>query len=261
MVAILVTRGIERFGGLLGGVMGTIPSTIVPASIGFAVSARGPEALAAALAVTPVGMLLNAAFLWLWRVLPGRLPASSLGRRLALMTAISLSFWGAGAALVAEALSLARARGLPLVGLGWACTALIGLAGVLACLRLPEAPRGSRSVGVGTALARGILAALAVGCAMALNRYGGPVAAGMASVFPAIFLTTMVSLWLAQGEAVPAGAVGPMMLGASGVSVYAMLAARWMPGMGPWIGSFSAWMVAVLGVNVPAALWLRRRVR
>ena len=39
-----------------------------------------------------------------------------------------------------------------------------------------------------------------------------------------IFLTTMVSLWLSQGEAVPSGAVGPMMLGASSVAVYALLA-------------------------------------
>ena len=35
---------------------------------------------------------------------------------------------------------------------------------------------------------------------------------GIFSIFPAIFLTTMVALTLAQGVQVQAGAVGPMML-------------------------------------------------
>ena len=35
VVATLVTIAIEKFGGTLGGVLGTIPTTIVPASYGF----------------------------------------------------------------------------------------------------------------------------------------------------------------------------------------------------------------------------------
>lgn len=261
MVAILVTRGIERFGGLLGGVMGTLPSTIVPASLGFALNARGDEALAAALAVTPAGMLLNAGFLWLWRAMPPRLPPMSLGRRLALMTTVSLTFWGLGAALLSLGFGALRAAGGSIVAAGWIATALLGVVGVVACLKLPDAPAGHRAVSPGAAMARGVLAALSVGAAMAFSVWGGPIAAGMASVFPAIFLTTMVSLWLSQGEAVPAGAVGPMMLGASGVALYAMLAGRWMPALGPWLGALSAWLVAVGGVNAPAAFWLHRRAR
>lgn len=252
-----MASAIERWGGLLGGALGTLPSTIVPASIGFAVSGRGEEALATALAVTPAGMLLNAGFLWLWRVVPARLPARSLGTRLAMMTAISLGVWSAGALLLAVLIE--ALPGSARVGAGWVASALLLGVGLLACRRLPPAPPGHRPISPGMALARGVLAAVAVGSAMALNRVGGPVVAGMASVFPAIFLTTMVSLWLAQGEAVPAGAVGPMMLGASGVAVYAMLAARWMPAWGPGWGALAAWVVAVAGVNVPAAVWLARR--
>ena len=44
----------------------------------------------------------------------------------------------------------------------------------------------------------------------------------MASVFPAIFLTTMVSIWLSQGEAVQSGA-NLMMLGSSSVALYLCL--------------------------------------
>ena len=34
IVAILVTVSIEKFGGLIGGVLGTVPSTIIPAAAG-----------------------------------------------------------------------------------------------------------------------------------------------------------------------------------------------------------------------------------
>jgi hypothetical protein len=36
LVAILVTIGVEKCGGVVGGVLATVPSTIVPASIGWA---------------------------------------------------------------------------------------------------------------------------------------------------------------------------------------------------------------------------------
>ncbi|MCP4793368.1 MAG: hypothetical protein GY882_08585 [Actinomycetia bacterium] len=40
-------------------------------------------------------------------------------------------------------------------------------------------------------------------------------------MFPAIFMTTMVGLWLSQGPDVPLGAAGPMLLGSTSVAVYA----------------------------------------
>ncbi|HMV68612.1 MAG TPA: hypothetical protein PKA64_17305, partial [Myxococcota bacterium] len=93
-VAIGASVAVERLGGRTGGMVASLPSTIVPSAIGL--YAEGdPAHLRAALAMVPVGMLLNAAFLWLWRVVPPRLPAWSLGRRLGLMTAISTTAWGA----------------------------------------------------------------------------------------------------------------------------------------------------------------------
>jgi Zn-dependent protease with chaperone function len=114
-------------------------------------------------------------------------------------------------------------------------------------------------VGPGALAARGLLAALAIGAAVELAPRAGPTVAAMAAVFPAIFLTTMLSLWLSQGRAVQAGAVGPMMLGASSVGAYALLAAITMPRLGPAAGAALAWAGAVAGVTAPAAAWLRRR--
>ena len=109
-----------------------------------------------------------------------------------------------------------------------------------------------------TLLCRGLLAAGAIGAAVFLAAVGGPLAAGVAAVFPAIFLTTMVSLWVSQGEAVQAGAVGPMMLGSTSVAVFCVLAAWTIPTLGVGWGTVSAWLGATLGATLPAWLWLHR---
>lgn len=259
VVAILVTVAIERWGGRVGGLLGTLPSTIVPAAWGIHASSSGDDAFRSAMFGVPPGMFLNAVFLWMWGVLPGRLPPGSLGRRLAMMTLLSLGVWlGLAVALVLglDALgpSLPTRAG---VGLG-AFLALVGV-GAAASRRRRAAPRGTRRVPLAVLLSRGVVAGLAITGAVLLAEWGGALAAGVASVFPAIFLTTMVSLWLSQGEAVPAGAVGPMMLGSSSVAAFALVAAWGHPVLGPGLGSLLAWGLAALLVTGPAVLWLQTR--
>ena len=68
---------------------------------------------------------------------------------------------------------------------------------------------------------------------------------------PRHFLTTMVSLWWTHGEAVGAGAVGPMMLGGTSVSGFAIGAAMLIPTFGVGVGSTVVWLTAVAGITVP----------
>ena len=102
----------------------------------------------------------------------------------------------------------------------------------LATRRYCPAPRGKNKVGITILSSRGIAAAIAIGVAVWLSQQGSPLLAGIASVFPAIFLTTMVALWISQGEEVPSGAVGPMMLGSMSVSLYALVATVLIPSFG-----------------------------
>lgn len=258
LVAIGATVAIERWGGRLGGVLGSVPTTIVPASLGIAASSDGAPAFQQAMLAVPAGMLLNALFLWSWRALPPRLPAWGLGSRLALMVALSLSGWALGAVVVVRGGAAWRGAGLPMGALGIGTTLALLLAGLAACLRPLPAPRGARRVGLVTLLGRGLLAATAIGTSVLVAATGQPLLAGIASVFPAIFLTTMLSLWLSQGQAVPVGAVGPMMLGSTSVATYALAASLALPALGPW-GALPAWLLATLGVSLPAGLWLRTR--
>ena len=91
LVAIAVTVAIEKFGGVIGGILGTIPTTIVPAAAFMWMAEPNSDAFDPAMGMVPVGMLLNAIFLWLWRVVPPRIPLWDFGKRLTIITTINLS--------------------------------------------------------------------------------------------------------------------------------------------------------------------------
>ena len=249
VVAIAVTVAIEKFGGKLGGLIGTLPTTIVPASIGFYVEA---EDFQKAMWAVPIGMAVNVLFLWSWRWLPSVTRGSA---RLMKVLLASLAIWTVTAC--ASVLLVGKmAFSLPI--LAWATTVCIAGAGVWACTRNPPSPQKARPVGLLALLSRGLVAGSAIAIAVLLSRQN-PLIAGVASVFPAIFLTTMVSLWIAQGEAFQASAVGPMMLGSTAVALYALIAVYTLPAWGVWVGTSAAWAGASLGATLPAWMWLQRQ--
>jgi len=259
VVATGVTVAIERFGGRIGGLLGTLPTTIVPASIGIWAQTEGPQAFQAAMDATPAGMLVDALFLWAWRALPPRLPEMRLGWMLTFMTVLTLGLW----LLIAWPTVLlgdgfAEGETLPFGLVSMALLVGVGIAGTLTST---PTPRGGNRVSKVTLVLRGLFAATAIGAAVWIADIAGPVAAGVASVFPAIFFTSMASLWLAQGHTVPAGAVGPMMLGSSSVGAYALYAHFLFPTLGPAMGAIVAWVAAVVSTTVPAWWWLEVRAR
>jgi hypothetical protein len=245
VVAIGVTVAVERLGGLLGGLVGTLPTTIVPAALGIHATASEHAFELAMYAVAPA-MFLNALFLLVWGALPPRLPSWSVAARLCTTLVVSLSLWGAGALGLVLVLR-------PRVTVITAIAATLGLAsaGIVATARTASTPRAKRRVSPIVLLARGTMAAVAIGGAVALSAMGGDVSAGVASVFPAIFLTTMVGLWLSHGETVPIGATGPMMVGSTSVAAYALVASMTLPTLGAWAGSAVAWILVAVMVQLP----------
>jgi len=256
VVATAVTVAIEKWGGLVGGLLGTVPSTIVPAGIGMYL-AGGEEALVVSMMVVPLGMLLNALFLGAWLVLPRwfsntshPLLWTSLGA-LALWCVMGIGVWFLLQNTVLGI--LLTEQEFAAVGL-----ALLFITAVWFNRRPQPTPKGSNTVSKTVLFARGSMAAAAIGVAVWMAGLGFPLLAGLASVFPAIFLTSMVALWLAQGPTVPQGAAGPMMLGGASVAVYANIAMWSLPAYGALVGSLIAWVGSVVGWSLPAFMVLRR---
>jgi len=253
-VAIAATVAVERLGGKFGGIIATLPSTIVPATWGFFAVSDGVPVKA--LAAIPMGMLVNAGFLWCWRAIPPRLPQWSMPKRLGAMVGISLFIW-LGLAITSM-LIVTQTNLNPLV-LGITALGLHLVLGIYSTWSFIPAPKGTRKVSIFALVSRGLLAAVAVGASVIIASSGFEVAAGIASVFPAIFLTTMVSLWWSQGQAVPLGAVGPIVLGSVVVSTYALLAIWTIDSFGVATGTIVAWVGSVLVCSIPSAIWLNRK--
>tara|TARA_B100001113_G_C20919502_1_gene539442 strand:- start:66 stop:284 length:219 start_codon:yes stop_codon:yes gene_type:complete len=70
----------------------------------------------------------------------------------------------------------------------------------------------------------------------------------------------MVSLWLAQGRAVPVGATGPMMIGSVSVSIYALTSIAIFPQFDAWIGGLISWILAVTFYSIPVGIWTWRTI-
>ena len=253
IVATLVTIAIEKFGGRTGGVLATIPTTIVPAALGM-FSISGEAEFAQSMSIVPLGMMVNAIFLLVWIHAPQRLGLSLVGT-----TILSLVVWmliGSLGLVVSSELQSSgiTALSFAISGLGF----LISL-GIWTTWTSRPAPKGSRSVRPSIFVLRGSAAATAIGIAVWFSSLSYPFVSGLVSTFPAIFLTSMIALWLAQGQDVPQGAAGPMMLGGASVGVYAVAAIVLFPMLGPVLGSIITWLISILAWTIPAYFYLQWR--
>ncbi len=259
IVAVLSTIAVERLGGTLGGVLSSIPTTIVPAAIGIWGAGDDVDGFRRAMAFVPIGILLNAGYLVLWRVIPAAVGRHTRSHLLLSTVVIALGAWLAvatGIMQLNEMVQPSVEQSLVVGAIAFATGIALGIA---ANLTPHPAPRGVRRVAPTILVVRGIAAALVIAFALVLKRAGLPVASGIASVFPVIFTTIMVATWLAQGAHVPTGAVGPMALGTLSVSTYALLAALLFPLMPVALAAFICWVAAIGLASIPAYLFLRSR--
>ena len=258
LVAIVVTVLIERFGGVVGGALGTVPTTIVPAVAGMA-AAQGEQELMDSLSVVPAGMLINAIFLSVWIYLPRATASLGSEMSLAVTTATALLAWAMFGMVTILCIGELSEYGTGPRTIGMIGIALTAVFGIVLGWKPYESPKGSREVSKSILLARGLMAATAIGASVWVAGLGYPLLAGLASVFPAIFLTSMVSLWISQGPSVPRGAAAPMLLGGGSVGVYSLVAMYSLEAHGIILGSIMSWVTAVAVWSMPSYIYLRWR--
>ena len=258
LVAIVVTVLIERFGGVVGGALGTVPTTIVPAVAGMA-AAQGEQELMDSLSVVPAGMLINAIFLSVWIYLPRATASLGSERSLAVTTATALLAWAMFGMVTILCIGELSEYGTGPWTIGMIGVALTAVFGIVLGWKPCESPKGSREVSKSILLTRGLMAATAIGASVWVAGLGYPLLAGLASVFPAIFLTSMVSLWISQGPSVPRGAAAPMLLGGGSVGVYSLVAMYSLEAHGIILGSIMSWVTAVAVWSMPSYIYLRWR--
>ena len=258
VVAIVITRLIEHFGGIVGGVLGTVPTTVVLLAFGFATTLTDDE-FRHSLFLVPMGMLINTFFLLVWRFLPPLLRRLKLsfGALVAALMAASSIVWcilASGSFLLNDRI-LHRDVDAVLVA-GVVSLVLVVAIGVFISLKHVDAPRGSKPVTWTMLLLRGFFAFGAITGTIFLGTFNSTLG-GIFATLPVLFMTTMVSLWVAQGSGVPTGATGPMVLGGLATPVYALAFAFIKPMIGMGLAFLASYAIAVLCVSIPTFLFLR----
>lgn len=215
-MAILVAILIEKFGGAIGSVIGTLPFTIIPAAyIIITEQSKTVDERVESLMACLYGMLsTDLLFLPSWRVIPPRLPRKwSNGLKSSVTSALSLLIWFMGAGFMLFLKSVVTKLGMTIWAFGVSILVFSALCAGAICWRLPPTPAGKNKVGFHVHFLRGICAAAAIFVSGVLSQTSLGVLAGAMITFPIIFLTTLVSVSLTQGPEVATGAIGPMTLG------------------------------------------------
>jgi len=235
------------------------PTSIIPSCVGFTAQSDTNGLIKACFTV-PAGMLLNAGFILLWRHLPAKLPLKyTKNERLIIMVIITVFAWIIAAFLFVIIMQFIQSGDQSIISVvvGILFFIIQLLTGIfLVYLKPKEAPKGKSKVPFLILLCRGFLAGIVVSVAVLLSKFND-IAAAMISIFPAIMLTSMISLWLSHGEQITVGAAGPMLTGTLSVSAYAMLFSIIEPYVGIIAAPFICYTFSITCFSIPIVLLLR----
>lgn len=270
-VIVLVSFLVDRCGGRIAGVLGTVPHVAVVGTVAFEASLNLHEFKVATFSMC-FGMFFSAVYLAIV-VLASRIV--STGRREqqgdaedAAKTAVDDSVLSSGryrmliivssglaaySILVAAVLAILRpkersaeqVRGLAVAALCLQC--MVGLALVWCC---PSSPRAKSRSPVWHFGARGIVTFALFMSAMAVSKTV-PALAGILVNLPLVTTVVLVTVWLSHGETVALGTCGPMALGIMSASSYALTAGHLIPVAGPAVGASISWLLCVALVTLP----------
>ena len=162
-----------------------------------------------------IGMFCtNILFMPTWKLFPPYFPKKwSNGMVVFVMTILSLLVWFVSAIALALLQQWMASLGVSMFAFCFCLLLLSVVCGAALCWHLPPAPAGKNKVKWYVHFLRGFVASLAILASGILSQTGSGVAAGAVSTFPAMFITTMVSVSLSQGADVSTGAIGPLLLG------------------------------------------------
>lgn len=230
LVVVLVTVIAEKFGTKVGGIFGTLPSTLVVALIFIAIN-KGTDFASEAAAVVPAELGINVVFLLVFALLVHRsVPFAFL---------TTFVVWG----ILSSLLVLFNMNSIVF-------SVLIYLLAVVGGFFVLEFWKNRPSSGMvkvyytARKIAfRGILAGIFIALAVSLSNIGS-VISGIFSVFPAILSSTMIISVREHGPDFAAGMAKSMLLGLSSVCAYAALIHFLYPVYGIIIGTIVAYLVS-----------------
>jgi len=232
LIVILITIGAEKLGTKAGGILGTMPSTIIIAFY-FIAHNKGVQFASEAVAVVPAELAINLLFLFVFALLVHR------SGTLALIS--SFIVW-IGLSSIVYIIHLNNIY----ISL---FTYIITLFITFIILEYKQQIHSSEKVHVHYTpkkiLLRGILAGVIISISVLLSNINA-VLSGIFSVFPAILTSTMIIQYREHGAAFASGMAKSMVFGISSVACYATCIHFFYPLYGVLTGSLLAFIISFL---------------
>jgi len=228
----------ERFGSKIGGVIAGMPSTIVIALF-FIGWTQTPVAASQATVVVPLIMGIDGIFILTY--------ASLVRRSFPLALISSLFVW----LCFSFALVLIHFNNFGLSLIGFLGLLLFSYVVMEYVLRVKSLAGRNTPLSFSNVLLRGLVSGLIITLAVAFAKLGGPLLGGVFASFPAVFLSTMILTYFAQGRVFSVSVMKTLMLsGTINTTVYASAVRFLYPLLGLIGGTISSFLLSLVSMYV-----------
>lgn len=242
LIVILVTMLAERFGTKVGGIAGTLPSTIIVAFLFIALE-QGVAFATRSMTVALAEMAVNLVFLTVF--------AALCHHRLSLVLAVSFGVWTALTVVV----YLFAGDSIVLSVVAFFASYAICLLFLERKERIASSRKIEMTYTWKKLLLRGLLAGLVIAAAVSLANIDAAIS-GIFAMFPAIFTSTMLISLLEHGPTFTKGLAKAMIYGSPSVAAYGIAIYLLYPSVGVVLGTVGA---IAAGVIVSLSLYRFRR--
>src|SRR2546430_9502158 len=228
----------ERFGSKIGGVIAGMPSTIVIALF-FIGWTQTPVAASQATVIVPLIMGIDAIFIITY--------ASLVRRSFPLALLSSLFVW----VCFSFALVLIHFNNFSLSLIGFLGLLLFSYVVMEYVLRVKSLAGRNTPLSFSNVLMRGLVSGVIITLAVAFAKLGGPLLGGVFASFPAVFLSTMILTYFAQGRVFSVSVMKTLMLsGTLNTTVYASAVRLLYPLLGLIGGTISSFLLSLISMYV-----------
>ena len=226
----------ERFGSKIGGVIAGMPSSIVIALF-FIGWTQTPLAASQATVVVPLIMGIDGLFILAYAVIVRQ--SFLLALLAALVVWVCLSF----------ALILVHFHDFGLSLIGFLLLLLFSYVVMEYGLRITSLAGRKASLSVSNILIRGLISGVIITLAVAFAKLGGPLVGGVFASFPAVFLSTMILTYFAQGPEFSVSVMKTLLIsGTINTTVYASAVRFLYPPLGLLGGTISSFLLSLVSI-------------
>ncbi len=228
----------ERFGSKIGGVIAGMPSSIVIALF-FIGWTQTPVAASQATVVVPLIMGIDGLFILTY--------AFIVRQNFPLALIASLFVW----LCFSFALVLIHFNNFGFSLIGFLVLLLVSYMVMEYILRVKSLAGRKTSHSFSNILIRGLVSGVIITLAVAFAKLGGPLFGGVFASFPAVFLSTMILTYFAQGSAFSVSVMKTLMIsGTINTTVYASAVRFLYPPFGLIGGTISAFLLSLISMYV-----------